>query len=66
MNIKFYLYILVVPFVIWTMVSLNLDGLFKKNHVNQIKLFYVFVSLSISYLVVNFLYDFYLVSQIIK
>ncbi|CCY45606.1 putative uncharacterized protein [Clostridium sp. CAG:1193] len=66
MNIKFYLYILVVPFVIWTMVSLNLEGLFKKNHVNQIKLFYVFVSLSISYLVVNFLYDFYLVSQIIK
>ena len=48
------------------MVSLNLEGLFKKNHVNQIKLFYVFVSLSISYLVVNFLYDFYLVSQIIK
>lgn len=66
MNIKFYLYILVVPFVIWTMLSLNLEGLFKKNHVNQIKLFYVFVSLSISYLVVNFLYDFYLVSQIIK
>lgn len=66
MNIKFYLYILVVPFVIWTIVSLNLEGLFKKNHVNQIKLFYVFVSLSISYLVVNFLYDFYLVSQIIK
>lgn len=66
MNIKFYLYILVVPFVIWTMVSLNLEVLFKKNHVNQIKLFYVFVSLSISYLVVNFLYDFYLVSQIIK
>lgn len=66
MNIKFYLYILVVPFVIWTMVSLNLEGLFKKNHVNQIKLFYVFISLSISYLVVNFLYDFYLVSQIIK
>lgn len=66
MTIKFYLYILVVPFVIWTMVSLNLEGLFKKNHVNQIKLFYVFVSLSISYLVVNFLYDFYLVSQIIK
>lgn len=66
MNIKFYLYILVVPFVIWTMVSLNLEGLFKKNHVNQIKLFYVFVSLSISYLVVNFLYDFYLVSQRIK
>lgn len=66
MNIKFYLYILVVPFVIWTMISLNLEGLFKKNHVNQIKLFYVFISLSISYLVVNFLYDFYLVSQIIK
>ena len=66
MNIKFYLYILVVPFVIWTMVSLNFEGLFKKNLVNQIKLFYVFVSLSISYLVVNFLYDFYLVSQIIK
>lgn len=66
MSIKFYLYLLVIPFVIYSMISLNLELYFKKGHVNQIKIFYVLILLSVSYLVVNFLYDFYLVSQILK
>ena len=63
MNIRFYLYFLVVPLTIWTLLSLNLEQYFKKGHVNQIKTFYILLTFAISYLVVNFLYDFYLVSK---
>jgi len=65
MSIKFYLYLIIVPLTIWTLMSLNLEKYFKKGHINQIKMFYVLLSLGLSYLVVNFLYDFYLVSQIL-
>lgn len=66
MPIKFYLYILIVPLTIWTLLSINLEKYFKKGHINQIKVFYVIVVFALSYLVVNFLYDFYLASQILK
>lgn len=66
MSIKFYLYIIIIPLVIWTILSLNLEQYFKKGRINQIKSFYVIISLSLSYMLVNFLYDFYLASQIIK
>lgn len=66
MPIKFYLYILIVPLIIWTLLSINLEKYFKKGHTNQIKIFYVVISFALSYLVVNFLYDFYLASQILK
>lgn len=64
MNIKLYLYILIVPLMIWTSMSLNIEGLFKKGHINQIRVFYISISLALSYLIVNFLYDFYSVSKI--
>lgn len=63
MNIRFYLYFLIVPLTVWTLLSLNLEQYFKKGHVNQIKVFYILLTFAISYLVVNFLYDFYLVSK---
>lgn len=66
MNIKIYLYILVIPICIWVMTSLNIEKYFKKGSINQIKVFYLIISLVLSYLLVNFLYEFYEVSQIIK
>jgi len=63
MNIKFYLYILIVPLTMWTLVSLNIERYFKRGHINQIKFFYILITIALSYLVVNFLYDFYLVSK---
>lgn len=66
MDIRFYLYILIVPLTIWVMMSLNLEKYFRKGSTNQIKIFYILISFCISYLVVNFLYEFYVVSQIIK
>lgn len=64
MQIKFYLYFLIVPLVIWTLLSLNLEKYFKGGHINQIKCFYLLITFALSYLIVNFLYDFYLVSKI--
>lgn len=65
MNVKMLLYIIIVPFSIWMISSMKLEFLFKKNKSKQIIMFYLFISLSISYLVVNFIYDFYEVSRII-
>lgn len=64
MNVKLSLYIVIVPIVIWIVSTIRLDHLFKKNQTLAISLFYVFISLGISYLVVNFIYDFYEVSII--
>ena len=64
MNIKFYLYFLIVPLTMWTLISLNIEKYFKKGHINQIKCFYLLITFALSYLIVNFLYDFYLVSKI--
>jgi uncharacterized membrane protein YwzB len=44
---------------------MNLERFFKKNRITAIIMFYVFISLGMAYLVVNFLYDFYEVSKII-
>jgi uncharacterized integral membrane protein (TIGR02327 family) len=65
MNIKTILYIIIVPISIWITTSIRLEQIFKKNKIAQITMFYIFISLGISYLVVNFIYDFYEVSRII-
>ena len=54
---KFLLYIIVSILVIWSMESLNINQLFKKNRVYQARLFYFLLGLSIIYLVTNFLMD---------
>ena len=58
MTFKFVLYFAVTIVVIWTMDTLNLKALFKKN-VNplQAKIFYFLVGISMIYLVTNFFLD---------
>ena len=65
MNVKAIIYILITPFVIYCMDSLNLNHVFKKNKVTQARILYLLVGIALSYLVVNFIYDFYEVSKII-
>ena len=65
MNVKAIIYILITPFVIYCMDSLNLNHVFKKNKVTQARILYLLVGFALSYLVVNFIYDFYEVSRII-
>ena len=65
MTIKTILYIFVVPFSLWTIESLNINHLFKKNRYYQACFVYLMISLGISYLVVNFFYDFFISSRFI-
>lgn len=66
MSIKFILYLIIIPVVMWVITPMNFEKLFKKNKTNEITLFYVLITLGISYLVVNFIYDVYEVSIFIN
>lgn len=60
MNIKIILYCIVVPLSIWSISSINFNNIFKKNSYYSSRFLYLFLSFSLSYLVVNFLYDFFI------
>ncbi len=55
--IKAYIYVIVTAITFWSLDSLNLSNLFKKNKIYSARLLYILVSMALSYLVVNFLYD---------
>ena len=57
--IKLILYIFIVPIVVISMDSVNLNSIFKKGQTNyyQARLIYMFIIVSLSYLVVNFIND---------
>lgn len=63
--LKTILYIVTVVLSIWALDSINITNLFKKNRYYQSRLLYLFVAFSLSYLVVNFFYDFFLYSKFI-
>ena len=58
--VKLILYILVIPLVVFSMDSVNINGIFKKGQSNyyQARLIYLFIIISLSYLVVSFIADF--------
>ena len=64
MTIKTILYLVVVPIVIWALDSVNLNQIFKKNRYHQSRLVYLILTISLSYLVVNFFYDFFMYTKI--
>lgn len=64
--IKILLYIVVVPLSIWSLDSINITNVFKKNKYYQARFLYLMISLGLSYLTVNFLYDFFINSQFIS
>jgi len=65
MTIKTILYLVVVPIVIWALDGINLNQIFKKNRYHQSRAVYLIFALGLSYLVVNFFYDFFMYSKII-
>ncbi len=65
MNVKLILYLLITPFTMYCLDSLNINHLFKKNKIFQARIIYIMMCIALSYLVVNFMYDFYEVSRII-
>lgn len=54
---KFFLYIVVTILVIWSMESVNINQIFKKNRIIQARIFYFLLGISLIYLVTNFLMD---------
>ena len=57
---KIILYLMIIPAVVYSLDSVNINGIFKKGRSNyyQARLMYMFLVMSISYLVVNFINDF--------
>lgn len=54
---KFFLYVIVTFIVIWSLDSVNINKIFKKNKVYQATVFYFLLGTSLIYLVTNFLMD---------
>ncbi|MGM9849526.1 MAG: DUF1146 family protein [Bacilli bacterium] len=65
MTAKTILYLVITPLVIWALDSINITNVFKKNRYYQARALYLILSLSLSYLTVNFIYDFFMYSKII-
>ena len=63
--IKPSLYIIILIITVWALESINTTGLFKKNRYYETRVLYLIVSIALSYLVVNFLYDFIINTKII-
>lgn len=61
--IKFVIYLVVIPLVIYSVDSVNMNGIFKKNKIYQARLFYILLVFGFSFLIANFLYDFLYVFQ---
>ncbi|MBR2840838.1 MAG: DUF1146 domain-containing protein [Bacilli bacterium] len=59
------LYLIILIITIWALESINITGIFKKNRYYSSRVLYLIVSMALSYLVVNFIYDFFLNSKII-
>lgn len=60
MNIKIILYCIIVPLSIWAISSINMSNIFKKRSYYSSRFLYLFLSFALSYLVVNFFYDFFI------
>ena len=58
--VKFILYLLVIPIVVWSMDSVIINGIFKRGQSDyyQARVMYMIIVASLSYLVVNFVNDF--------
>lgn len=58
--VKIILYVFVIPIVVYSFDSVNINGVFKKGQSNyyQARIFYMFLVMALSYLIVSFVNDF--------
>ena len=58
--VKLILYVLIIPIVVYSVDSVNINSIFKKSRDNyyQARIMYMFIVMALSYLVVNFVNDF--------
>ena len=55
---NFLLYLIVLVIVIWAMEGININSIFKKNHIYQARVFYIVLVFSLTYLGTNFILAF--------
>jgi uncharacterized membrane protein YwzB len=55
---RFLLYIIILPLVIWAVDGININSIFKKNRIYQARVIYIIIIFALTYLTVNFMYDF--------
>jgi len=65
MSAKFVIYFITTPIVIYSLDSININQIFKKNKINQARVFYLILALCLIYLLTNFIYDCFLASKFI-
>lgn len=56
--LRFLLYIIILPLVIWAVDGININSIFKKNRIYQARVIYIIIIFALTYLTVNFMYDF--------
>ena len=56
--LKIAIYAIIFIVTIYAMEGLDLNKLFKQSRIVQARIMYLFIAISISYLVTNFIYDF--------
>lgn len=59
MSVKYFIYLIVTVIVVWSLDSVNINTIFKKNKIWQARVFYFFLAISLIYLVTNCIYDLY-------
>ncbi len=65
MTIKAILYIISVPCSLYAIQSINFDKFLKQNKVVQARILVLILSLGLSYLAVNFIYDFFVNTKVL-
>lgn len=56
--LRFLLYIIILPLVIWAVDGININSIFKSNRIYQARVIYIIIIFALTYLTVNFMYDF--------
>lgn len=64
MSAKAILYLIITVIVTWSLDSININKIFKKNKEIQARVFYLLLDLSLIYLITNFIWDFFLTTKI--
>lgn len=65
MNYKMLIYVFCVLISVFVVSGMNLNPIFKKNHMWEERIFIIMLSMIMGYLAANFLFDFINVSSII-
>lgn len=60
MSVKVLLYLITTPIILYSLDSININQIFKKNKVFQARIFYLILALCLIFLLTNFIYDFFI------